>query len=127
RTLRATATQSGTTTAFDGQAALATGTNVDIAGSLTPVEAGYRLALDRAELVQGQLSARLARPTVLQVAGSSVSLDAVRFDVGSASITATGSAGEALDIVLEISALPLSIANTVSPDLGLSGTLNGRA
>ncbi|WP_108459768.1 translocation/assembly module TamB domain-containing protein [Devosia naphthalenivorans] len=127
RTLRATATQSGTTTSFDGQASLATGTDVDIAGSLTPVEAGYRLALDRAELVQGQLSARLARPTVLQVAGSSVSLDAVRFDVGSGSITATGSAGEALDIVLDINALPLSIANTVSPDLGLSGTLNGRA
>src|SRR5690606_33762726 len=56
-----------------------------------------------------------------------VSLDAVRFDVGSGSITATGSAGEALDIALDISSLPLSIANAIMPDLGLAGTLDGRA
>jgi translocation and assembly module TamB len=127
RTLSARATQTGTTTAFDAQAALATGTDVDVAGSLTPVDGGYRLALDRAQLVQGQLSARLAQPTVLQVAGSNVALDAVRFDVGSGSITASGSAGEALNIALDINALPLSIANAVAPDLGLAGTLSGRA
>ncbi|UJW87165.1 translocation/assembly module TamB domain-containing protein [Devosia sp. SL43] len=127
RTLSARATQSGTTTVFDAQAALATGTDVDVAGSLTPVDDGYRLALDRAQLVQGQLSARLAQPTVLQVAGSNVALDAVRFDVGSGSITAGGSAGEALNIALDINALPLSIANAVAPELGLAGTLSGQA
>lgn len=126
-TLRAQASQSGDTTAFDAQAALATGTDVKLAGSLAPVEGGYRLALDRAELQQGDLSARLARPTVLEVAGSRVAIDAVRFDVGSGSITATGSAGEALDVVLDVNALPLSIANAVSPDLRLAGTVNGRA
>lgn len=125
--LTARATQSGATTAFDAQAALATGTDVAIAGSLTPVGDGYSLAVDRADLQQGTLSARLARPTVLQVTGSSVALDAVRFDVGSGSITATGSAGETLGIALEINALPLSIANAVVPDLQLAGTFNGRA
>jgi len=126
-TLSATATQSGTTTGFDAQASLTTGTNVDIAGSLMPVDGGYRLGLDRAQLQQGTLSARLARPTVLQVTGSTVALDAVRFDVGSGSITATGSAGETLGITLDINALPLSIANAVAPDLGLAGTIHGRA
>lgn len=124
--LTATANQSGETTTFDAQAALATGTDIDIAGSLTPVAEGYRLALDRAQLEQGQLSARLAQPTVLQVAGSNVTLDAVRFDFGSGSITATGSAGETLSVALDINALPLSIANAVAPDLGLAGTLSGR-
>ncbi|MDB5614482.1 MAG: translocation/assembly module TamB [Devosia sp.] len=125
-TLTAKATQSGTTTSFDAQAALATGTDVDVAGSLTPVDGGYRLAVDRAELQQGTLSARLAQPTVLQVAGSDIALDAVRFDVDSGSVTATGSAGETLSIVLDVNALPLSIANAIAPDLGLAGTLNGR-
>ena len=125
-TLTAKATQSGTTTSFDAQAALATGTDVDVAGSLTPVDGGYRLAVDRAQLQQGTLSARLAQPTVLQVAGSDIALDAVRFDVGSGSVTATGSAGETLSIVLDVNALPLSIANAIAPDLGLAGTLNGR-
>ena len=126
-TLMARASQTGDTTAFDAQAALATGTDIDIAGSLTPVDDGYRLAIDRAQLQQGELSARLAQPSVVQVSGSSVALDALRFDVGSGSITATGSAGETLDISLEINALPLSIANAVAPDLGLAGTVNGRA
>ncbi|KQX40320.1 hypothetical protein ASD04_06730 [Devosia sp. Root436] len=127
RTLTARASQTGETTSFDAQAALATGTDIDIAGALTPVDGGYRLAVDRAQLQQGQLSARLAQPTVIQVAGSSVALDAVRFDVGSGSITATGSAGEVLGITLDIDALPLSIANAIAPDLGLAGTVNGRA
>lgn len=125
--LSAKAVQTGTTTGFDAQASLATGTAIDIAGSLAPVDGGYRLGLDRAQLTQGQLSARLAQPTVIEVAGSSVALNAVRFDVGSGSITASGSAGETLSIDLDISALPLSIANAVAPDLGLAGTVNGRA
>jgi translocation and assembly module TamB len=126
-TLSARASQSGETTTFDAQAALATGTDIDLAGSLTPIEAGYRLALDRAELAQGDLMARLAQPTVLEVAGADIRLDAVRFDVGSGSITASGSAGETIDIVLDIASLPLSIANAVAPDLGLAGTVNGQA
>ena len=126
-TLNARATQTGETTAFDARAALATGTDIDLAGSLTPVADGYRLALDRAQLQQGTLSARLANPTVVQVAGSDVRVDAVRFDVGTGSITASGSAGSVLNIVLDINALPLSIANAVAPDLGLAGTLNGQA
>lgn len=127
QTLSATASQTGDTTAFDAQARLATGTDLDVAGSLAPVEGGYRLALDRAELAQGELAARLAQPTVLQVSGSNVTLQAVRFDVGSGSITATGSAGEVLDIALDVRALPLSIANAVMPELGLAGTLDGQA
>ena len=125
--LSARASQSGDTTNFDAQAALATGTDIDMAGALSPVEGGYRLALDRAELVQGSLSARLANPTSLAVRGDSVALDALRFTVGSGSITATGTAGNALDMVVDIADLPLSIANAVAPDLGLSGTVNGRA
>ncbi|KKC41087.1 hypothetical protein WH87_01400 [Devosia epidermidihirudinis] len=127
KTLTAKANQSGTTTSFDAQATLTNGTNLDVAGSLTPIDGGYRLAMDRAQLQQGQLSAKLAQPTVLQVAGSNVALDSVRFDVGSGRITATGSAGDTLNINLDISALPLSIANAIAPDLGLAGTLNGRA
>jgi translocation and assembly module TamB len=126
-TLTATANQTGDTTAFDAQAALATGTNVDVAGSLTPIDQGYRLALDRAQLRQGQLAAALAQPTILSVSGSNVALNAVRFNVGSGSITANGTAGEALDLVVDINALPLSIANAIMPELGLAGTLNGRA
>lgn len=126
-TLAARASQSGDTTSFDANAALATGTGVAVGGSLSPVDGGYRLALDHANLVQGQLSARLANPTAILVQGESVALDAVRFDVGSGRITASGTAGSALNLTVDIAALPLSIANAVVPSLGLAGTLDGRA
>ncbi|KQT45871.1 hypothetical protein ASG47_13070 [Devosia sp. Leaf420] len=125
--LNARADQSGDTTRFDGEAALATGTRIDLAGALAPTDGGYRLSLDRANLTQGTLAARLASPTELIVRDNAVSLDALRFDVGSGSITATGTAGETLNMRVQISALPLSIANTIVPSLGLAGTLEGTA
>lgn len=126
-TLAARASQSGDTTSFDAQAALSTGTSVDIAGGLAPVSGGYRLALDRANLTQGSIAARLTNPATLLVQGDTVALDAIRFDVGSGSITASGTAGQALNLTVDISALPLSIANTIVPSLGLAGTLDGNA
>jgi translocation and assembly module TamB len=125
--LTAKANHSGNTTAFDAQASLAIGTDLDVAGSLTPVKDGYRLGLDRLSLAQGALAAKLNAPTVLEVAGSDVRFSAVRLDVGSGSISATGSAGDILNIALDINNLPLNIANTIMPDLGLAGTLNGTA
>ncbi|KKB80491.1 hypothetical protein VW35_07710 [Devosia soli] len=125
--LNARASQSGDTTNFDGEAALGTGTRVDLAGALSPVDGGYRVALDRANLTQGAIAARLSNPAALVVRGNSVALDALRFDVGSGSITATGTAGNDLDMVVDIASLPLSIANTIVPSLGLAGTLDGRA
>lgn len=124
-TLDGRATRTGDATAFDLTAALANRTNVALAGSLAPLDKGYRLALDEAALSQGQLRAQLARPTALAIAGDTVSLDAVQLDVGGGRITATGSAGAKLDIALDVQALPLSIANAIAPDLRLAGTLNG--
>jgi len=125
--LDAKASQGGNQTQFDAQAALATGTAIDLAGALSPIEGGYSLSLDRAALTQGNLAARLANPTQMVVRGESVSLDALRFAVGSGSITASGTAGTDLDMVVDIADLPLSIANAVMPSLGLAGTVNGKA
>ncbi len=121
------ASSSDETTDFAGEAALANGTDLGLAGTLSPVEAGYSVALDRLDLQQGQLSARLANPTTLTVANDQVAFSGLDFAVGSGRITATGTAGQSLDIALTVSALPLSIANTVAPDLGLAGTLEGTA
>jgi translocation and assembly module TamB len=125
--LDATANRAGDTTNFDAKADLTNGTALAVTGALSPLDTGYRLALQKAELTQGALAARLAEPAALTVAGNSVTMDAIRFDVGSGSITATGTAGEALDIALVVKALPLSIANAVAPDLKLAGTLDGTA
>src|SRR5690606_25442888 len=107
--------------------ALAAGTDISLAGLLEPVGEGYRVALDSFRLAQGQLSAALARPAELLVAGDRVDFTGLELAVGSGRIAATGSAGQALDIALSIDALPLDIANTIVPDLGLAGTASGTA
>ncbi|MDB5505574.1 MAG: gramicidin biosynthesis grst protein [Devosia sp.] len=121
----AVAQRSGESTSFSADANLATGTKVSVAGALSPLAGGYRLALDRAELTQGSLRATLAAPTALALTGDSVALDRVRFAVGGGAITASGTAGSTLAIDVAIDALPLSIANAVLPALGLAGTLDG--
>lgn len=124
-TLDGRAARNGNATAFDLSAGLANRTDVALAGSFAPLDKGYRLALDKAVLTQGQLRAQLARPTALAISGDTVNLDAVQLDVGGGRITATGSAGARLDIALDVSALPLSVANAIAPDLALAGTLDG--
>jgi translocation and assembly module TamB len=125
-TLRAS--RNGETTRFDGRASLAGNTSIALAGGLSPLEGdGYRVALDSFSLTQNQIAARLASPTALTVSGDTVAFDGVQLDVGSGRIVATGSAGENLDIALNITALPLSIANAVVPDLALAGTISGTA
>jgi translocation and assembly module TamB len=125
-TLAATAKWDGEATNFSTDAALAGGARLAAAGALAPLgQAGYRLALDKMSLQQGKLSARLAAPATLSVNGDTVQLGKLRFDVGGGSLTATGSAGKALDIAVALSALPLSAANAVAPGLGLAGSLDG--
>ncbi|MGV3651872.1 MAG: translocation/assembly module TamB domain-containing protein [Devosia sp.] len=120
------ARRAGASTGFEGQADLATGASVSAAGSLSPIgEAGYRLALERASLVQGGLTARLAQPTAFAIDDGRVSLDRVQLDVGGGRLVATGTAGEALDIAVSLEALPLSAANAIQPGLGLAGTVSG--
>ncbi|WP_196259771.1 translocation/assembly module TamB domain-containing protein [Pelagibacterium limicola] len=125
--IQLTADAVGRNTQFSGTARLAGNTDVALAGSLAPVDDGYRVALDTFSISQAQLSARLAAPTELVVSGDVVQFSGVDLAVGSGRIVATGSAGQALDIALTISALPLDIANTIAPELGLSGTLDGTA
>src|SRR5690606_26177319 len=62
-TLDAGASSDGNTTSFTADAALRNGTTVAAAGGLAAIDGGYRLALDRAALRQGELTAELAAPT----------------------------------------------------------------
>ena len=128
RTLSARATRSGSDTAFDAKASLANGTDIATAGSLAETGGGYRIGLDRFDLAQGKTTARLLQPAGIEVAGREISIvKPVRMDVAGGRIEASGVAGNTYDLDLGIDRLPLSIANTVKPDLAASGTISGTA
>jgi translocation and assembly module TamB len=125
--LSATAESSGTTTNFSGDATLDNGTTADASGALSPVDGGWRLGLQTVELAQGGLAARLLEPAVLEVKGQDISVGNLAFDVGGGRISAQGTIAQNLDLSVTIAALPLAIANTIRPDLGLGGTIDGTA
>ncbi|PWV95353.1 autotransporter secretion inner membrane protein TamB [Hoeflea marina] len=125
--LDATASRRGEATDFTADAQLENGAAIKASGALSPEGNGYRLALDRADLSQGRLSAALARPASLLVEGSDVTIDSLELAIGDGSLSVSGSIAQAIGLKVAISALPLDIANAVRPDLELGGTLNGTA
>lgn len=127
RTLDATASATGPRTDFTAQATLQNDARIDAAGALEPEAGGYRLSLARADLAQGQLAARLVEPASVLVVGSDVTIDRLALDVGGGRIAASGRIAEQLALEATVQNLPLAIANTIRPDLGLSGTVNGSA
>ncbi|MEP9398700.1 translocation/assembly module TamB domain-containing protein [Mesorhizobium sp. KR2-14] len=126
-TLQATARHEGQTTNFAANAKLENGAVAAAAGALSPVEGGYRLALQQAQLTQGNLSAKLAEPAALQMRGEKISIDDLVLDVGGGRVSARGEIDEKLDLAVSIARLPLAIANAVRPDLALAGTVDGTA
>tara|TARA_R110002020_G_scaffold475558_1_gene710917 strand:+ start:33009 stop:37583 length:4575 start_codon:yes stop_codon:yes gene_type:complete len=125
--LAATANRRGEATDFAVDAELANGAAIGAAGALSPEGDGYRLALDRADLSQGRLSAALLQPASMLVEGSNVTIDSLALAIGDGSLTVSGSITEEIDLDVAIRSLPLEIANAIRPDLELGGTIDGSA
>ncbi|XKL39445.1 translocation/assembly module TamB domain-containing protein [Nitratireductor sp. L15S-10] len=125
--VEATARQNEGATDFEGKALLEQGTEIETQGALAPEGDGYRVRLNELRLEQGAVKARLVEPASLLVEGSAFTLDPLAIDVAGGRITAGGRFANALDLVVNLQSVPLSIANTIKPELGLGGTLDGRA
>ena len=94
---------------------------------LSPLDVGYRLRLDTADLKQGALAARLTAPSTIQVQGQDIAIDNLLLEVGGGRIGVRGTVAEKLSLAVSIDRLPLAIANAIRPDLALGGTIDGSA
>ncbi|GAB5377712.1 MAG: hypothetical protein AcusKO_41740 [Acuticoccus sp.] len=61
-----------------------------------------------------------------QFDGSTVTLREAAVRIGGGDIRATGSVGQRLQLGVDITNLPLALANAFAPDLGIGGSLSGR-
>ncbi|MBS9721314.1 translocation/assembly module TamB domain-containing protein [Tianweitania sp. BSSL-BM11] len=123
--LQAQARQNGDTTDFSAETALDNGTTANVAGALSRVQTGFRVNLNELALAQGNTNARLLQPAAITIINQIITIDGVALDVGGGRIDAKGQIAETLDLDVVIANLPLSIGNSVVPDLGLGGTLDG--
>eukprot|EP01035_Chromulina_nebulosa_P048116 gene48116-65267_t len=63
----------------------------------------------------------------LSVADGAVSIPGISLSVGTGRVTVTGTAGQALDLDLQLNAVPASLATAFAPDIAPSGPISGRA
>ena len=127
-TLSAKATHvDGTRMHLDVESRLAIGTLANLSGELVRLDDGFSVTLDRLDLRQQGVSARLTAPTTVTLAGGTLELSPLGLDVGRGNLTAQGKVGDSLDVDLTIRDLPLDIANVIRPDLAFAGTVNGSA
>ncbi|MET2825976.1 translocation/assembly module TamB domain-containing protein [Mesorhizobium shangrilense] len=103
-----------------GIPATATG-RVKIAGGTTSVEIASGEATVRG------IKAAIADTSTLSIADGTTSIEKLALDVGGGAVTVSGTAGQALDLKAEFSALPAALANDFSPSLDAVGTLGGTA
>ncbi len=106
---------------------LAIGTRVETVAELERLDAGFAATLQQLLVNQGDLSAALTAPSTVTVADGAVTLTPLALDLGNGRLTAQGSFADEIDLSLDLSALPLAIANTILPQLGLGGELTGTA
>ena len=119
-------TRDGPWTGFDGGATVAdiparASGRVQVAGGKTIIE----LASGKAT-VRG-IAVSVARPSRVEVANATATLDKLALNVGGGTAVVSGTAGTALNLNATLSAMPASVANTFSPGLAAAGTISGTA
>ena len=128
---RVSAVASGTAerTTFEADATLNDTAEAKLAGALRPLggEGGFALDLTALELADANARVQLVEPSTITVADGEVGLDGLVARIGDGTLVASGTAGERLDLSLELDRVGLDVANAVRPDLALDGALTGTA
>jgi translocation and assembly module TamB len=107
-------------------ARLAIGTEIDTSGEVAHLDGGgIGTTLASLNLRQQDMQARLAAPSTVTLKDGNVSLTPLQLDVGNGSLTAQGKITDSFDVGVMLDALPLSVANSIRPDLALAGTVDG--
>ncbi|MFO1083807.1 MAG: translocation/assembly module TamB domain-containing protein [Reyranellaceae bacterium] len=107
----------------------ATGSRTDASmrGKVEPDGNDIQVSLSRFEGRHSGIPVALTAPTRLRIAGSRISLDPTNFRLGGGRLSARGTIDPiASDLQLELSALPLSLIDTVAPGTNLDGTAQAK-
>jgi translocation and assembly module TamB len=94
---------------------------------LTPRAETVVLRIDTLRATKGRTIVALSQPATFTLAGGAVTVDRLALATGNGSATVRGTAGETLDLDLDLRNLPLALAAFADPKLDLSGTLTGTA
>jgi translocation and assembly module TamB len=104
-----------------------TGATAQLRGTLSPLSGGLAFDFEELALVQGEMTAHLTEPARLAVNEETIGIEALQMEVGTGKLSISGTLGEDLDLEIQIDELPIDIVNSIKPELGLEGAINGSA
>lgn len=116
----------GDWTGFTGGATIA-GIPATAAGRVKIANGTTSVEIASGEATVRGIKAAIAAPSTLTIANGVTSIEKLAVDLGGGTVTVSGTAGQALDLKAEFSALPAALANDFSPGLDAVGTLGGTA
>ena len=107
--------------------ARAQGFDLTARGEVVPREADILLTLDALSATRGQRSLSLAQPARLTLEDGMARIEGLVIAANGGRIEIAGDVGERLDLSIDVTALPLSVAEIFAPGIGLTGTAEGSA
>lgn len=100
--------------------------SADLAGRVEPEGGEILIALSRFSGRYDGLPLKLSAPSRLRLVGSRVTVENAAFDLGGGKVTAKGTLDPvSSNLGVDIAGLPLRLVDSVAPDAGLDGTLQG--
>ncbi len=99
---------------------------IETRGQLRQGQATTEISLETLSLTSNITEARLRSPTKVTIQNGRSQLTGAQLIVGTGSVGISGTAGEKLDLSVDVNALPLSIINAVRPQTRASGVVSGK-
>ncbi|MBP0617627.1 translocation/assembly module TamB domain-containing protein [Jiella mangrovi] len=103
------------------------GIPVALAGNATFRPNEILVALQKLTAAIPDAAVSLQEEARVRIASGTTSLSNMALDIGNGRLTATGSAGETIDLSARLENVPAAVANPFVPNLALAGTLDGTA
>lgn len=128
RSLSGTVKTTGSKTDFDAKVRLVqNAAEIDAKGSVERTGGSTVFSLKRLNLDSNITRARLTDPTRITIRDGSVQLSNASLAIGGGSLVLNGDAGNRLNFIADIRAVPLSIIDSFHPQTRARGTISGRA
>ncbi|PZM09536.1 translocation/assembly module TamB domain-containing protein [Rhizobium tubonense] len=119
-----TFTQQGNRTDFDLKASY-DNSPVTSAGNVQTGDGQTIISLDRFAATPRTIPVKLTSPTKITIKNGVATLNGLTIQTGSGQVSASGTAGDTLNIQAKITSLPASLANIFAPTLAAEGTISG--
>ncbi|MFN3719914.1 MAG: translocation/assembly module TamB domain-containing protein [Rhizobium rhizophilum] len=117
-------TRSGTDTDFN-LAGRYDNAPVVVRGALTQGNEGLSVAVEELRATPRGIALALAAPTSIRLADGTVAIAETVISAGSGRVALSGTVGDRLDLVVDLRALPASLAAPFAPTIAPEGTISG--